>query len=108
ESSLGVMSLSEKNWSRLTGITGVVTFVLPFLVIFTLGDASNGYNLTHVHLFIKIVVMAILSISGFLFVLSVVRKETGEELKFMTFVWTILIIVGVVTFLSIIHSIRGV
>lgn len=87
--------MSEKSWNKFSAITGVSAFGLLFLLLFV--DASlpgDGVPKT-----IGIPVFVVIGILGFLFILSAVRKGSGEKnislktvLKTIVYISTIIVI----------------
>ncbi|WP_404453889.1 hypothetical protein LG329_04485 [Virgibacillus necropolis] len=101
--------MSESKWKILTvtAVSGISNFVIGLGAMFTLGDASNGFNLSHLGIVPPIIIMGVVGICGFTFLLCIMRKETGNKLTVMSFVKTILSLVAIGIFLSLIHYLRG-
>lgn len=100
-------NLSEPNWKTLSVTSGILTFVIIFGAMFILSDAANGFNLSHLSIGLKVIILGFISIFGFIFLLTLMRSWTGNKLTTMTFVKTILALIAVGVFLSISHYLRG-
>ncbi|GAA0596697.1 hypothetical protein GCM10009001_11070 [Virgibacillus siamensis] len=98
--------MSESNWKKLSVTSGILTFGILFGAMFILGDATNGFNLSHLGMGLKVIIFGLI-IFGFTFLLTLMRSWTGNKLTAMTFVKAILVLIAVSVFLSISHYLRA-
>jgi|SRR5690625_1970281 len=96
--------MSEKNWNRFSAITGITGIGLLILLLF-IDSILPGDG---VPVMVAIPTFVVISILVFLFILSVVRKGSGEKnLSLKTVLKTIAYISIILAILIIRDKLRG-
>ncbi|KAB8125665.1 hypothetical protein F9U64_22020 [Gracilibacillus oryzae] len=101
--------MSNSVWKKLTIITGILAVGISVGSIFILGENTpEGFMVVDADRSTLLALDIVTGLLGFVFVLGMMRSIMGNKLNMKTVISTILIIIVIIIFLEISHSLRGV